>query len=216
MFSLVAVAMVCGLLAGFAFSVPDSTFRLRPAPSLQISTPSRLQRRPDTLEPARIFTSGLIAELRSGRTVADALQAAREDSVSSSRGPATLMVSGVIDLAAMSRTEDPWLRRIGIVLGVSEETGASAIPALEAILDSLTDAQDLARTVATEVAAPRLTALLLAALPLFSWAAGSALGASPVRWLTGSAIGWLVLLVGLALNIAGVVWIHRLASSVRA
>jgi tight adherence protein B len=65
--------------------------------------------------------------------------------------------------------------------------------------------------VALELAAPRATARLLAALPVLGIVIGSASGANPVGVLIGTAWGWGLLGAGLVLDLAGLAWVGRIA-----
>jgi tight adherence protein B len=65
--------------------------------------------------------------------------------------------------------------------------------------------------VSAELAAPRSTGKLMAALPLVGVGLGYLLGGRPLEWLVAGPPGWACLLLGLLLAAAGVLWIERLA-----
>lgn len=119
-------------------------------------------------------------------------------------------------LASTVLQETPELPlQIQRLLEVCADSGARAVPALDVVNRALAARERLTRHVAAEVSAPKATALLLACLPLFSWWLGSVLGASPLNWLLGSTWGVITLLVGLAMEVAGVLSIFAMARRVQ-
>ena len=94
---------------------------------------------------------------------------------------------------------------------VAEATGASLAATVDAVADRLAADADLRATVEAELAAPRATGRLLAALPLAGLALGYLLGGDPVAFLTGSLAGQACLAAGAGLGTAGVVWTEVLA-----
>lgn len=218
----VVAAITCAVLVAIALSRPQSPHRLRrlgrgPTSGMRVPM-GRGRAEKARAEQVRAFVTAVEAELRTGRTVQEALDAAWLDVGMDRMGMDT---DDVLDAASpvsprmLARHADPRLRRVGLVLDVSEDTGAPAGPALAWVLESLAQADDLRRLIATEVAAPRLTAGVLAVLPAFGWAVGMGLGADPVGWLIGSPLGIATLVIGVAMQVAGVLCIHRLAGSVR-
>jgi tight adherence protein B len=64
------------------------------------------------------------------------------------------------------------------------------------------------------MAGPKSSATALALLPVLGVALGEAVGASPVRMLTGTGLGQLLLLTGVALLCTGIVWSGRITNRV--
>jgi tight adherence protein B len=211
---IIVSAVVAGLLAAAAVARPGSLGRLSPRPTASAVEPVQWrmhnvsawmrsgQRRSNRHNVVREFISVLIAELQVGSTTTDALRAARDEVVPDLRNDELSVTSA-----------DPWMRRVAVILEISAQTGAPAIAALQATHDSLEAARSLERTIASELAAPRYTAVLLAMLPVFSWVVGGFLGASPVAWLFSSGIGLMVLFSGVSLNAAGLIVIRRIAKA---
>ncbi len=69
---------------------------------------------------------------------------------------------------------------------------------------------------AAQLAGVRASGYLLAALPAFGLLLGCGLGADPVEVLLTSTAGNVALAAGLALDVAGVAWLARLARSAEA
>lgn len=61
-----------------------------------------------------------------------------------------------------------------------------------------------------EVAGPRMSGYVMALLPLLGLALGAGMGADPVRVLLSSAFGNILLLVGVSLTCAGLLWSDRI------
>jgi tight adherence protein B len=64
------------------------------------------------------------------------------------------------------------------------------------------------------MAGPKSSATALSLLPVLGIALGEAVGASPIRMLTGTGLGQMLLLAGVTLLCAGVVWSGRITSRV--
>ena len=97
---------------------------------------------------------------------------------------------------------------------MGESSGAGLAAALERVVAGARADEEVRREVEAALAAPRATAKVLAVLPLFGIALGTALGADPVGWLLGSPVGWAVLTAGLGLAVGGVGWTRRIADAV--
>lgn len=94
---------------------------------------------------------------------------------------------------------------------VSGQTGAPLSATLEQVATSLSSEESLRAVVAGELASPRASSKVMAALPVCGIALGYLLGGDPVAWLLSGPVGWACLLTGLLLAAAGVVWIELLA-----
>jgi tight adherence protein B len=94
---------------------------------------------------------------------------------------------------------------------VSTNAGAALAPALEQVSDALTRDLAVQRLVASEVSAARATGKVMAALPTCGIAIGYAIGGRPLQFMLSGPLGWLCLVGGVALALAGVAWIDWLA-----
>jgi len=103
------------------------------------------------------------------------------------------------------------LAELGAAWEVSERTGASLGATLQALAERLVAAGAVSDVVSAELAAPRATGRLLAALPLAGLVLGYGMGGDPVAFLTGSAPGQVSLALGVALGCVGVLWTERIA-----
>jgi tight adherence protein B len=83
---------------------------------------------------------------------------------------------------------------------------------IERVGVSLREAQAHRQDVAAQLAGPRATARLLAALPLLGLLMATGLGMNPLSFLFGSPAGFGCLAIGIALDATGVWWTNRLVT----
>lgn len=96
------------------------------------------------------------------------------------------------------------------VCRMSHATGAPTAQVLDSCAQGITEAADAAAGRRVALAGPKASARMLAWLPLLGLMLGTAIGASPVAFLTGSFIGAACLLFGLGFELLGILWIRRL------
>ena len=94
---------------------------------------------------------------------------------------------------------------------VSERSGAPVADVLAGVAENLRRERRMRGLVEAELAAARSTGHIMAALPFLAILLGFAAGADPLRFLFGEAVGQLLVLGGVVLTAAGVLWIDRLA-----
>ncbi|MFB7673820.1 type II secretion system F family protein [Kitasatospora purpeofusca] len=93
-------------------------------------------------------------------------------------------------------------------------TGGSGLAAgLDGVAEALRVERALAEEIAAELAAPRTTIAVLAALPLAGLLLGAALGARPLEVLLHTPAGLASLAVGAALEGLGLVWTARIVGA---
>lgn len=86
--------------------------------------------------------------------------------------------------------------------------------AIERLVRAEVANESVRRELDTQLAGPKSSARVLAALPIIGLLLGSGLGASPLSWLTSTPIGLGVLLAGLTVEAVGLWWVSRLMRSV--
>src|SRR5688500_4109318 len=158
--------------------------------------------------------SALGAELRSGATARDALIAASSD-VPSVDHLAAVAAAPHGDVAQALRTTaersgGAGLRRLAACWQVSERSGSGLAPSVSRLATTLRDEEQVRREVAAQLAGPRATAVVLALLPVFGLAMGNALGANPMGVLVGTPVGRACLVLGLLLEVGGLLWTARI------
>lgn len=108
----------------------------------------------------------------------------------------------------------PALAQLAACWSVASESGSGLAQSVSALAVSARTAEDTRVALEAELAGPRSTARLLSLLPLVGIGFGVMLGADPLGWLLGSALGRVCLLIAVALIGAGTWWTGRIASAV--
>ena len=153
------------------------------------------------------------AELRSGRPVERAVQAA-------SAAAGDEHCARALSLAVRSPTVAPApsgppgdaLAAVSRAVVLSSRTGCSLAAVVGAVEDDVRAGMGHARELRAATAGPRASALLLAGLPLLGLLMGSGVGADPWHVLTGTAAGHALLVCGAGLEGAGLLWSGRLVA----
>ncbi|MFJ5922394.1 type II secretion system F family protein [Kitasatospora sp. NPDC092948] len=166
--------------------------------------------------------AGLAAELRSGATPEQAMHAVVSRSAPDwarrlGPEPTARLAAGRYgaDLPAALRqvAELPGGEGAAAVAAcwrVSTESGTGLVFGLEQVADALRAERALAEEIAGELAGPRTTVIVLAALPAVGLGLGGTLGAHPAQVLLHTSAGLLSLLAGTALEAAGIAWTARI------
>lgn len=96
------------------------------------------------------------------------------------------------------------------LLEIGSNSGSSINGSLSQVAQSLINRRKHEQLISTELASTRATVFVLAGLPIMGFAMGLILGADSISWLLGTGAGRVCLLLGLALEVAGWLWISRL------
>lgn len=155
------------------------------------------------------------AELRSGRPVERAVQAASA-AAGDERCARALSLAVRSPTVAPSPTGPPGeaLAAVSRAVLLSGRTGCSLAAVVGAVEDDVRARVGHARELRTATAGPRASAVLLAGLPLLALLMGSGVGADPWHVLTDTAAGHALLVCGAGLEGAGLLWSGRLVARV--
>ncbi|MFI5529282.1 type II secretion system F family protein [Kitasatospora sp. NPDC051853] len=164
---------------------------------------------------------GLAAELRSGATAGQALiiVMGRPSGLRAGLGaePAARLTAGRYgaDVPAALRliAELPGGRGAAALAAcwqVTAESGTGLAPGLDQLADALRAERALVEEITGELAGPRTTIAVLAALPVVGLMLGAALGADPVHILLHTPAGLACLVAGALLEAAGLAWTARI------
>ncbi|WP_375481809.1 type II secretion system F family protein [uncultured Jatrophihabitans sp.] len=204
----VAVAVVTGGVAGPVLAPAATPLPAQAARQLA----GHVARRRHRAEHAAVLAAVriLTAELAAGSLPASALAAA-----ASAAPQVREAFQRAADQAgrgerpeALSPDPRPGIRAVGVAWTLGQDTGSALAGVLERVAEDLSSADAQRRAVAVALAGPRSSAVLVALLPVLGLGLGSAMGASPVSVLGGSPGGRVLCLVGVALDVAGVLWIR--------
>ncbi len=160
------------------------------------------------------LADALSAELRAGAAPRQALWRASRDEprfaavATAARSPAGDVLSALQELAnvpgggAAADLATAWV--------VCETTGGGLAAPVARLSGGWRDEEQVRREVRAQLAGPRATAVLLAGLPVLGLAMGAALGADPVSLLRQPSMALIVLVPGLLLDVAGLLWTARI------
>ncbi|HET6393603.1 MAG TPA: pilus assembly protein TadB [Blastococcus sp.] len=197
---LLGTPLVAGLAASLAF-VGGRSWAAR----------ARARRTDDRLRSLTEGLGALGAELRSGRSFEAATGAAVAACADDECGTALARALRTPGTAAPPGDElGTALERVSAGVLLSARTGCSLAAVAAAVEDDLRAGLRLRQELRTATAGPRASAMLLAGLPLVGLAMGSGVGADPWRVLTTTGPGQVLLVVGVALELLGLLWSERL------
>jgi tight adherence protein B len=181
----------------------------------------RRRHRPDEHDASMLEVCDILAaELRAGRDPTTALAAAavvRSEletvarvsrlggNVAAALREAALREEAATCAASMDRLATAWT--------VATTSGAGLAVVLDRVAAEIRVVRALRHEVAAQLAGPRASARLLAALPLLGVAVGWGAGTDPLSFLLGTPVGFGCLVVGGALAVLGLVWVERLAKA---
>ncbi|MFC6087546.1 type II secretion system F family protein [Sphaerisporangium aureirubrum] len=161
---------------------------------------------------------GIVAELSTGRTPGEALvRAATGLDCPDPRvlQPVTAVARDGGDIAVALARAAPaqggeGFLRLAACWRVGPVVGGGMTALIERVTAALRDAESHRSEVAAQLAGPRATARLLAALPVLGLLLGTALGLHPHTFLLSTPAGLSCLAIGLTLTATGLLWTHRL------
>lgn len=163
--------------------------------------------------------AGLAAPIRAGASLPQAFAAAAEEAEPPLRAVLDQtcrdLDAGVgQDLAIerfASRCAVPEAALAGRALRVGRQAGTELARVIDEVAETLRDRDQLARELRASTAQARVSAFVVAALPVVFLLLMSAGARDQAELLFGEPIGWLLLLVGGLLEGAGILWIRRLS-----
>ena len=208
--ALLATAAVLG--TGFLLGRRALSDRRRRAARIDIQAGLRMLARElrSGAEPATAARNAGSATRGDGSVVLVGLaELARSDDRSSGVAPlgtegiAGSLASGVdpaVQIAA--RLRSGWL--------LTRRHGVAFAPLVDALSADLAEQISADGERSGEVAGPRMSGYVMALLPLLGLALGAGMGADPIHVLLSSALGNILLLLGVALTCAGLLWSDRI------
>jgi tight adherence protein B len=214
-----AVAAVLGTVVAAAVSTPLVALIAALLAGLSARSWSRRRRAEAESDGLLALTRGLGAlgaDLRSGRFLESASRAAATACGDQAVGRAleSAIRSGEVGVGEShgepSGLLAASLERVAAAVALSARTGCSLADVVTAVEDDLRARHRAELELRAATAAPRAAAFLLAGLPVLGLAMGSGVGADPWRVLTTTGTGQVLLVAGVALELAGIAWSGRL------
>ncbi|WP_084955895.1 type II secretion system F family protein [Thermoactinospora rubra] len=229
---LIVSTAVAAALAVWLWTGPDlATTRLARLAAAPGSTPGVRRRLGNVIRPrpskraeawrtaSLDLCQGLCAELAAGLPPGEALARAVEAVDFPDDDLPRLLTAAARDGGDVARTlveaapaqGGEGFRQLAACWDVSTSVGAGLSPLVERVVAALRAARAHRQDLAAQLAGPRATARMLAVLPLLGIGMAAALGMNPLGFLFGSVPGIGCLAVGVALDVCGLWWTHRMA-----
>jgi tight adherence protein B len=105
------------------------------------------------------------------------------------------------------------VRRLTAGWLLSSRYGVAFTPLIDGLATEFAEALAGDARRAGEVAGPRMSGYVMAALPVLGLLLGAGMGADPVGVLVGTTIGRVLMVVGVLLTSAGLLWSARIVAS---
>ena len=97
---------------------------------------------------------------------------------------------------------------------VCENNGAALSPALNQFAQQIRVENELRQELSSSMSGAKLSAWVLAGLPLFGIVLASFLGVNSLEWLANSKIGNFNIVAALILEVIGIIWVRKITSRI--
>lgn len=151
-----------------------------------------------------------VAGAEAGGPVGRSLQA-----VATRAGLGADVAQGIRAMSARSAAPDYW-RRLAVFWHLAAEHGLAMSTLMRAAHRDIVDRQRFDDRMNAALAGARATAVILASLPVLGVVLGQLIGADPVGFLLGGGLGGVLLMVGVTLICAGILWADRIVDRMAA
>ncbi|AIL96044.1 tight adherence protein B [Corynebacterium mucifaciens] len=150
------------------------------------------------------YLGAVSTNLQAGATLPDALARAGEQVGEAQVRADAMRIAHQARTGARLEPRVPELERLGVLWTLSVSRGVPLAKLIAALRDDIDHANRHRDATRAALAGPQTTAAVLAALPAAGVLMGTAMGASPIAFLTGGGLGGVLLVAGTALVCAGV------------
>ena len=127
---------------------------------------------------------------------------------------ASLSGNSIIQSLELDLPEDLLAKGFGSLWQVCENNGAALSPALTQFSQQIRTEKELRQELSSSMSGAKLSAWVLAGLPLFGIVLAGFLGVNSLQWLTTSSIGNYNIVAALLLEITGIVWVTKITSRI--
>ena len=110
--------------------------------------------------------------------------------------------------------EDLLAKGFGSLWQVCENNGAALSPALNQFAQQIRTEKELRQELSSSMSGAKLSAWVLAGLPLFGIVLAGFLGVNSLHWLSNSSIGNYNIVAALVLEITGIIWVTKITSRI--
>lgn len=153
---------------------------------------------------AAAYLGAVSTNLQAGATLPEALARAGEQVGEAQVRADAMRIAHQARTGARLEPHVPELERLGVLWTLSVSRGVPLAKLIAALRDDIDHANRHRDATRAALAGPQTTAAVLAALPAAGVLMGTAMGASPIAFLTGGGLGGVLLVAGTALVCAGV------------
>jgi hypothetical protein len=128
---------------------------------------------------------------------------------------ASLSGGSVIQSLELDLPEDLLAKGFGSLWQVCENNGAAFSPALNQFAQQIRIEKELREELSSSMSGAKLSAWVLAGLPLFGIVLAGFLGVNSLQWLMTSSIGNYNIAAALILEITGIIWVSKITSRIK-
>jgi hypothetical protein len=127
---------------------------------------------------------------------------------------AALSGESVIKSLEIDLPEDLLAKGFGSLWQVCENNGAALSPALNQFAQQIRTEKELREELSSSMSGAKLSAWVLAGLPLFGIVLAGFLGVNSLQWLSTSSLGNYNIIAALVLEAAGIIWVTKITSRI--
>jgi tight adherence protein B len=137
-----------------------------------------------------------------------------QDYFLSNTAQAALSGDSIVKSLEMDLPEDLLAKGFGSLWRVCENNGAALSPALNQFAQQIRTEKELRQELSSSLSGAKLSAWVLAGLPLFGLALAGFLGVNSLEWLSNSSIGNYNIIAALVLEVTGIIWVTKIISRI--
>jgi len=127
---------------------------------------------------------------------------------------AALSGDSVIKSLEIDLPEDLLAKGFGSLWQVCENNGAALSPALSQFAQQIRTEKELREELSSSMSGAKLSAWVLAGLPLFGIVLAGFLGVNSLQWLSTSSLGNYNIIAALILETIGIIWVSKITSRI--
>ncbi len=127
---------------------------------------------------------------------------------------AALSGDSVIKFLEIDLPEDLLAKGFGSLWQVCENNGAALSPALSQFAQQIRTEKELREELSSSMSGAKLSAWVLAGLPLLGIVLAGFLGVNSLQWLSTSSLGNYNIIAALMLETTGIIWVSKITSRI--
>jgi tight adherence protein B len=160
------------------------------------------------------FIQEIINGITNGLVPRIVLAKVSEDYFLTQTKEASLSGNSIIKSLEIDLPENLLAKGFGSLWQVCEDNGAALSPALIQFSQQIRTEKELRQELSSSMAGAKLSAWVLAGLPLFGIVLAGFLGVNSLQWLSTSSIGNYNIVAALILEITGIIWVSKITSRI--